>query len=308
MDETINMNFPDLEGKEYETLFIIGNGFDLYHGLDSSYDDFRCWLKQNGHKNFVKMMETMFPKVVDNQNLLWMDFEAALGTYDPLAIHDKFGPHFDDGMFDEAKQKKAIDKIAPTLSNIKPLLSEWASKLTDRISASTVKKLPLRKESRYITFNYTSVLEDFYGIPSDNILHVHGSVAGSDDIVVGHNRTIKPDGIVKGDYQNMKISVGYIVEAMNKLYKNVHKIQEAKFDFFNELYDISRVVVLGHSLSPIDMYYFTCSVKGVEDGTHWHFSAHTEKSVARVCEVMDNYNNKEFKNKMEKENCWIFNF
>ena len=31
-----------LQGKEKETLYIIGNGFDLYHGVKSKYKHFYC--------------------------------------------------------------------------------------------------------------------------------------------------------------------------------------------------------------------------------------------------------------------------
>lgn len=35
------------------TLVIVGNGFDLWHGLPTSYADFKIFLENNGnHKNF----------------------------------------------------------------------------------------------------------------------------------------------------------------------------------------------------------------------------------------------------------------
>ena len=46
--------FSDLKGFEKEILYIIGNGFDLYHGIPTSYKDFYCWLNCHGRKVVVK--------------------------------------------------------------------------------------------------------------------------------------------------------------------------------------------------------------------------------------------------------------
>ena len=52
-----------LQGKEKETLYIIGNGFDLYHGVKSKYKHFYCWLNLNDHEEFVNEMEMFFPRL-----------------------------------------------------------------------------------------------------------------------------------------------------------------------------------------------------------------------------------------------------
>ena len=58
-------------------LYIIGNGFDLAHGIKSSYWNFREWLVLNKY-NLVGMMDIFF----SNQRDVWSSIEQALGEYD----------------------------------------------------------------------------------------------------------------------------------------------------------------------------------------------------------------------------------
>ena len=46
-------------------LYIIGNGFDMHHGIDSSYFEYRMWLKDN--------YEDLYWKIV---NLFYIDDES----------------------------------------------------------------------------------------------------------------------------------------------------------------------------------------------------------------------------------------
>ena len=56
----MRIEFPDLKNQEKRTLYIIGNGFDLFHGIDSKYEDFYYWLNSNRHKDFVRDFQNIF--------------------------------------------------------------------------------------------------------------------------------------------------------------------------------------------------------------------------------------------------------
>ena len=43
-----------------KTLFVIGNGFDLCHGVQSRYEDFHKWLIANREWNRFKSIEHLF--------------------------------------------------------------------------------------------------------------------------------------------------------------------------------------------------------------------------------------------------------
>lgn len=74
-----------------DTLYIIGNGFDIAHGLKTTYNDFKNWLEKLGFRSFVKRMETLYPEV-KNGNGEWSDIETALGhfTMEDVIAFDKY--------------------------------------------------------------------------------------------------------------------------------------------------------------------------------------------------------------------------
>lgn len=57
------------------TLYVIGNGFDLAHGVPSSYSKFRDWLGK--HSNLRKTLETYI-----KNDALWWNLEEALADLD----------------------------------------------------------------------------------------------------------------------------------------------------------------------------------------------------------------------------------
>lgn len=63
-------------------LFIIGNGFDLAHGMPTNYSDFREWLIKDNRLDVVLELQKAYPVCVNDKYLLWSDFEKALGQYD----------------------------------------------------------------------------------------------------------------------------------------------------------------------------------------------------------------------------------
>ena len=65
-----------------ETLYIIGNGFDLAHGMATRYSDFKRWLIKKGRIDVIQELQSAFPAQKENDFLLWSDFEKALGLYD----------------------------------------------------------------------------------------------------------------------------------------------------------------------------------------------------------------------------------
>lgn len=67
---------------EERTIFIIGNGFDLAHGMATRYSDFREWLVENGRIDVIEELQSAYPTRMGGDFLLWSDFELALGQYD----------------------------------------------------------------------------------------------------------------------------------------------------------------------------------------------------------------------------------
>lgn len=54
----MNYLFPEMKQQNKKTLIVIGNGFDLASGIESSYNNFKEWLQKNGKHRLIGLMDT----------------------------------------------------------------------------------------------------------------------------------------------------------------------------------------------------------------------------------------------------------
>ena len=77
--------FPDFGVSEQDRLYVIGNGFDIHHEIESKYWDFKkCVQKTKNDSSLIDLMDTFF----SNDREFWGDIENALGEYDEGEITD----------------------------------------------------------------------------------------------------------------------------------------------------------------------------------------------------------------------------
>lgn len=286
----------DIIGHETKTLYVIGNGFDLFHGIPSSYSHFYHWLKAKGKNEFISKMESFFPSIINGELLLWKDFESALGIYDRNKIFNDATVKLDIKLDEETKY--AANKLLdPIISQIAPLIREWACDL----DLSTIgHRLFLPQESWYISFNYTMTLEKIYHIPPKRICHIHNSIE-DDTIVVGHRNPMKIDEIGdEGKDWYEESSHKSIVESMNSMVKDIYKIHIKHKDFFAKIRGIDRIVILGHSMSDIDDDYFGYIRGASIEDAHWHISKYQPSDEEQISRCLN-------KRKIDNKNRWIFN-
>ena len=75
--------FPNFGVTEKDRLYVIGNGFDIHHGIESKYWDFEKWVKKTyKDTSLIGLMDTFF----SNDREFWADIENALGEYDEEEI------------------------------------------------------------------------------------------------------------------------------------------------------------------------------------------------------------------------------
>lgn len=276
----MNLYFPFLNGKEKNTLFIIGNGFDLYHGLLSKYKHFCCWLNLNGYEDFVNDMQTVFCKLNGNIDRLWCNFESALEGYDLSDIYSHYYRSPEDTLGNnkwDIANNRVADKVQDVCDKIRPLMKEWALQI--RIDQAE-QKIELPKEGFYLTFNYTLLLEKLYDIPANHICHIHGCV-NDNELITGHDLD-KGTEIFGARSDEEKIAKQRIIKTINALKKDKKQQYKQNETFFLSLPLLSHVVVLGHSLSDVDLYYFGQILTLQNNEAIWHFSIHSENDKKQV--------------------------
>ncbi|NHQ61172.1 hypothetical protein G9409_11380 [Chlorobium sp. BLA1] len=257
------------------TLYIIGNGFDLYHGLPTSYSEFYAFAK----KDLNELEETFYLKLDEIEP--WGGFENKLGEYDWQLVYDV---HNDiDVMDDSFRPSMAFgleDELTEVTDNLVSKIEEQFHFWIDSIDVKGAsRRLNLDSNGIYLSFNYTPTLQCVYGISDNQINHIHGSVSGSERLVYGHTETMAetPELEENGDsnrtmFTDAENAAKYPFHAFRKpveqiIANNEHWCLELKGR-------IDRVVVIGHSLN-IDLPYFK-KINDVVSGVPWIVSYHTE--------------------------------
>ena len=271
-------------------LYLIGNGFDLHHSINSKYQDFHKYVKENNPK-LESFFDTYF-QLSEDLDYLWSDFENDLRTFESdLFFHDisvmsekewfdqkepKWSEWF--GMYDEI-----TGKIEYEHKEICDSFLEWLKTLS--ITKVLRKNLKFDNNAKFVSFNYTLTLEELYNIPSEKILHIHGDInSNSSDLIFGHGGSLKE--IVEFDENGDSNRVPWSDAEKASLYlydvlrKPVQSTIENNMIFFNSLSNVQHVIVLGHSLNEIDMPYFEKIKDLVSDGCKWiivYYSGKDEK-------------------------------
>lgn len=263
-------------------MHIIGNGFDLYHGLQTSYSDFYDFLSSHGEEDLIDSMECYWGhcKLLHGEyrNTLWSDLEKALGEYD---VKDIMSDMFEGHTLD-------IDHIASSVGEVDAEVTENFVPLRERLNeqfSSWVRCMDFSRISRknlhgfapsglFLVFNYTDTVEKVYGVASSQVLHIHGDAGNIDDeLILGHDKFYKEvpqedDFYDRTEYQRQIASV------INGLYKDTSKIISRHKDFFSHLSTIDTVVVYGHSIADVDLPYFQEIKKNIQPNATWHISYH----------------------------------
>ena len=266
-----------------KTLYIIGNGFDLAHGMATRYGDFKRWLIENSRIDVIHELESAFPVQKDNEYLLWSDFEKALGLYD---LDKVINWSWDDLYLTEFSIGGQVFGAPDFFLNtqLPDILNEAFTKWCHCIPlATTPKDFYLEKDAYYLTFNYTDTLEVLYGIPQNQILHIHGQASRNDKLIVGHNRLINP-----GDYWDYNLDMRENNERMqrltdmNDLRKPYYEILEHNNLFFMDLNHVRDIHIIGHSCAEVDYPYFQKIKDSVNIGAIWHFTPYSNEDRYRI--------------------------
>lgn len=278
------------------TLYIIGNGFDLAHEIPTCYRDFFNWLSCSnfdGAKDFINSIHGL-TKDVD----LWRNFEEALGKIDLPQYIDTLLEEYAETQNPEDWTAQSDSVFAGIKYNIeeqyKELLvafSQWARSIETDGYDKFYEDLN-SAENYFFTFNYTNTLEQVYSIPKNRILHIHGDAKDENNaIIVGHNHDyqIDRDDVLTILEAKLPADSGesgdLLLNSLNISFKQTKKNISAHIGYFNYLatLGIEKIIVLGHSYGNVDMPYFA-KIKEVCPKAQWKCSCHTEndKQAAEI--------------------------
>jgi len=238
-----------------DILYIIGNGFDLFHGLPTKYTDFR-----NHSGNNVSDFENCYCYFgLEDEDGMWHDFENKLGEFDNEIFF--YNHCLNDQCESWVEGQGVADDITEQADHLVEKIQEDFTGWIESIDVSAAKPLlSLSSDAKYFSFNYTSVLQYVYNISSKQICHIHGSASQYESLVFGHGKQIEeePEVDENGDsnrtmYTDAESAAKYPLHALKK---DVLGVIDKNHVWFKSLGGVNTVVILGHSLNDIDLQYF----------------------------------------------------
>lgn len=260
-------------------LFIIGNGFDIGHGLKTKYADFHVFLQENypdadedeGTYPYVfqdkngemdcedNVAVAILMRLItesDNSDGLWSALEEEMGKLDYSDIFDWLSDVTDkDGdvdLFKTAYQNEDMaGNIQVIMQKFSDYFTEWVESIDydDAIAKERFATL-IEKEDIFISFNYTETLELIYKLKE--IYHLHGSVG--EKIIFGHGEK----GDVSDYYMQHYIGAENIMQEIHEmLRKDTDNIIHNNAALWNRIQNanITDIYSYGFSFGNVDLVY-----------------------------------------------------
>ena len=267
----------DIPCDKTDTLYIIGNGFDLMHDVPSSY---KCFRDSIGKRTQLRYALDNYLKVKE----WWADFEEALAHLDVgkmrnditadmwLDLFEVYSPDVKASDFFMAAE--TIMGPANTITQDLPRrFRMWVESLKVPTAERPLKDLIVN--GKVLCFNYTEFIEDLYGVAHKNVCYIHGcrkkqKSHPKEDLVLGHRPVWEYDGelpskviphlhtgkngeLLEAVYDMTTNYLNWYDDATTKDCTSIIRVHQ---NFFTSLDDIRKVVIIGHSMAPVDWDYF----------------------------------------------------
>lgn len=267
-------------------LFIIGNGFDLAHGLPTKYLDYRTFLKSSPENDdFCMRMENTYG-LGEFTDYWWRDFETNLGEGDAFetdfetmaeSVIDDMVTDDGEEMYDiEESLRYHFEPYYNFMNKLNKTVLQWVESI-DITSIKPIFKRINAKDNYFLTFNYTNVLEEVYNIPTSKIFHIHGS-ATEGSVIMGHGNMVAIEKYQKEanekeerlDKNGAEISRA-IYEFYIASFKDTKRIIDMNKFTINKYMGVTEIHIFGHSLGEVDIPYFQEIKKHVLNTANWYF-------------------------------------
>ncbi len=273
-------------------LYIIGNGFDLHHGLRSRYFNFKEFVEEKNSELF-EMLQTYF-----EAEFFWSDFEAALAELNTDEIINECSDYLVSYSSDEFRSRdnhvysqEVESRIKVITVVLRAVFTRWILSIETPENPDVL--LDLDRGSQYLNFNYTGTLQKLYGIQGDQIKYIHNQAVNNDsELILGHGKSL--NGIVSLNANLDADSYEYRTVQGNRLLdeyfvqmsKPTSQILRDIEGYFKSLNYIKEIYVLGHSLSLVDLPYFEKIIESVGPDTMWTVSYYNNEQLEHHQGVM----------------------
>ena len=321
-------------------MYILGNGFDINHGLKTQYSNYRDYLLNQNTDLLDRIEKFGFLRISNNIDM-WSDLEQAL-SFDYMAyFKERMGlnsfsrlPGFD-YFLQGTPVSTTIDEIQEELMFINEFtgihFKNWLSHTYKQ--GAQFKEGLIEQDSCFVTFNYTSILEDVYKIEQERVCYIHGRLNNIDDSGLirkaniltykngypfykdVNNNFLVRDNIQFGSLDNTadevkqnilsavsdkKIDNVFIDETISAIeefcrfsYKSIFENIERLESFVNQV-EIDKIVIMGHSIMGIDKEYYDKVLIPKYSNIPWCFYFHGNGNKQTINDFIEEFKIRQF--------------
>jgi len=183
--------------QDYNKLAIVGNGFDLAHGLKTNYSDFVkdrklvCPSLAEFEKEVEETLkfqgyEEIYATYKARSDIYWYDFEKVIGDVTHIAFQEFMrnygrGPKSDNEL--EVEYSQRITKINQLFEFVRFEFYDYLNKEFSNFNKQKINNITkeLDENTFVINFNFTPTVEVY----TQNIDYIHGLLNSGDPLVFG---------------------------------------------------------------------------------------------------------------------------
>lgn len=270
-------------------LVIIGNGFDLHHGLKTSYGAFFDFAKERSPSVF-ELLSGLFleshdymgferPDAADEASFIfdrWSDFETCLGILDDEEFGQRSRDDISEYMEELGMEETIVNEFIANVSGILDVFRDWVSEVD--LPVSHRRSFQFDQTTVFVNFNYTETLEAYYGVNLARIFYIHGRRGTTDRLIVGHDSD-PPQAQHKDDLPDIQYNPFYAY--LRQTRKPVESIEPKLWNWLTGFPAIDRISVRGHSLGYVDLPYFKMVAKAYPSAL-WSFSYYGDDELCDI--------------------------
>lgn len=310
-------------------LFIIGNGFDLAHGIPSTFNHFKEYLRYNysydysGYSVDLWLEPTTYPDGGEEYNIAdcakiidfmirsisdskrdgenWSDFEIRMGEFDYSVLEEDILVQYDkegDENYSSTREmyERAYKDLAGVMGKLPILFSEWINDLSIPNLCFSVPNL----ETYYFIKELIDAENDIFFTfnytntleelyEAQEVLHIHGTQ--NSEIIVGHS-AVREFGNMKYEQDEQMYSIHA------NLQKPTDRIIEENSEFFQSLEGkVDSIYSYGFSFSDVDLVYIRELLEHVDSSNiEWYLHCYDSeqrreefKNIIKSCGFLGSF-------------------
>ncbi|MBR1390425.1 MAG: bacteriophage abortive infection AbiH family protein [Lachnospiraceae bacterium] len=277
---------------KFRNFVIIGNGFDRWQNLPTSYEEFRKYY----YKHIDEIVRDLgFQTYGSKDSKTITPVELVYGdAFHPSSLKDEFFWSFETSMalIDDqnlnlyfGKTDQGVYQLQETVEQASIILQKAFSDWVTSIKIDTLDSgFKFDETCYFINFNYTDTLEKRFGVDQTVDYHIHGEASDPETLIFGHAThpemafpELMEQRFIRrvGGGKSKRLRGLYLIESA--LYDTDKHVQDNIDDLCEfmtldgvHIEDIENIYVLGHSFGEPDFEYFDFLSRVTKTGCNYN--------------------------------------